>query len=274
MPVGAGMAVADPLAQVAQVKDTLDNYRLTVSLSNITIQSVPNMAAAPLVREGYITATSTLGVQCTKGPCPEVLSSWLVLSAQVGCPTDLSEGIDLVPQSTLTAGLPPGLSLGQLLPNDPTGITNIAIAPTAASSLGALKVQLGPGSITDVAVGTMAFPAGPQELGPLKEAASLAKEVRKNLTVFNDDPIRQEKVANGIKDVGKRITEVLDRKAEDGLAVNVQNRHIVVQRTGDLGEPTTAACGGPVAIRLYANAVVTTRTSSDKVSVYSDILNL
>ena len=64
--LSAGVAVADPpnLEDVHQSTDyPLDGWRLHVSLENMSITSVPNMAATAFTREAFISATATVWVE-------------------------------------------------------------------------------------------------------------------------------------------------------------------------------------------------------------------
>lgn len=289
VPLGTGTAGADP---VVQEKDTIGGYHLRLSMDPIAIQSVPNMAAAPLVREGFISATSRLEVTCRQEnkvqECPEdPISTTLELRAQVGCPFDLSGGLPLQPGANLSSSIP-GLNLGQLFPNDPTGITNIALTPTVQNlGLGQLNVTLKPGFINDFDLGVQNIPASQPELDSLQKAVDLAQVVQNNLDRIkmsaeqSRDAKTQSEVDNTQQDiysVRQRTESILNRKAtgqDGGLTVSVQNRHIVVDRHTDVNKDTWGACGGPVAIRLYAVGTITAttngKTSSDKVNIYSDI---
>lgn len=277
-PLGGGVAVADPAVQEQM---TSQGYRLKLSLDDVTIQSVPNMAAAPLVREGYVTATAKLEIKCPEPKEPEkdcagtkkpgIVGSYLTLAAQVGCQEDLNTGISLAPNATVDAGVP-GIGLGQLLPNDPTDITNIGIAPTVNSDIGALEVKIRPGSITDFALGDISTPAV-AALGPLKGFAEFAKDLQGRLALI-PDPAEKQRAGDQIAAIGKGIQSVLNRRPEDGMVVSVLNRHIVVDRRTDKDGNTWGACAGPVAIRMFASAVVTTATTVDNVHVFSDIRTL
>jgi len=267
--VGGGVATADPLAQE---KDTSSGgYRMRLSMQDVTIQSVPNMAAAPLVREGYITATAMLGVTCKEGEgkCPEqVVRAALEVSAQVGCPIDLSGGIELQPQATLDLGLPN--SLGALLPVG-GDITTINIAPTLQNvGPGPIRALIKPGYIDDIRLEFKNIPPTTSELDALDKAAELAVAV--NNAIPDEKRQGPDGVQSDLAAVGQRIEAVLNRKVTDGdLVASIQNRHIVVDRNVVTGD---GACGGPVAIRLHAQGTMSTVRSSDKVDIYSDILSL
>ena len=64
--LSGGVAVADSpnLENVSdQFKDTPDGWRLQVSLYNMTITSVPNMAATAFTREAFVSATAEVWVE-------------------------------------------------------------------------------------------------------------------------------------------------------------------------------------------------------------------
>jgi hypothetical protein len=93
--VGSGIAVAEPLplADVSRSAHTDDGWHLSASLTNMTINSVPNMAATAFTREGFVTGKGTVTID-GDGVVP-VNSGTLVLGVQLGCQIDLSEGLDL-----------------------------------------------------------------------------------------------------------------------------------------------------------------------------------
>jgi hypothetical protein len=94
--VGGGVAAADPVdvAEVNRSVDTVDGYHLSASLTKMTINSVPNMAATAFTREGFITATVTATVD-DNGNAP-VNTVKLKLFAQVGCQIELTQGATLL----------------------------------------------------------------------------------------------------------------------------------------------------------------------------------
>jgi hypothetical protein len=93
--MGGGVAAADrlPVADVTQSANTDDGWNLSSSLTNMTINSVPNMAATAFTREGFVTGKATATID-GDGDVP-VNSGTLVLGVQLGCQIDLSEGVDL-----------------------------------------------------------------------------------------------------------------------------------------------------------------------------------
>ena len=158
LPLGGGVAAAAPLtlAYVEQSKATIEGWKLTVSLAEATINSVPNMAATAIVREGFITATAKLAVeprpvpgQDTAGMADKDAITTLTLFAQLGCQVNVASGVNLTFDPELTSSLP-NLDLTPT-PDD------IAIAPTV--QLGPqLSVSLTPGEITSQNLVEMIYP--------------------------------------------------------------------------------------------------------------------
>jgi hypothetical protein len=195
--------------------------------------------------------------------CPDVVLASLSVFAQVGCPMDLSGGLQNIgPTGSFTAGLPP--TLGALVP--PNGdLTRIAIAPTLSGlGPGNPAVSVLPGSITDVPIGFKNVPATEKDLQQLYSLTNLAAQVQK--LAGNDPGVQQN-----LQAVGQRVEAVLNQKATDpdGLVISLKNRHMVVDRFS-----AETACGGQVAIRLYATGTIKTSTSSDKLDIYGDIYTL
>ena len=58
------MAAADPLpvADVTQSAETDDGWHLSVALTRMTINSVPNMAATAFTREGFVTGKAAAAI--------------------------------------------------------------------------------------------------------------------------------------------------------------------------------------------------------------------
>jgi hypothetical protein len=92
---GTAVAHAERIAvpDVVRTTTTVDGYRMTLAMTEARIDAVPNMAAAPLAKEGYLSARVTLAVE-GEGGVP-VNTGELVIGAQLGCQVDLSEGLDL-----------------------------------------------------------------------------------------------------------------------------------------------------------------------------------
>jgi len=115
--VGNAVASADPvgLEDVAQSADTIDGWHVSVSLANMTINPVANMADTAFSKEGFITATATATL-AGAGTQP-VNSGILRLSVQLGCQTDLRGGMDVsitvIPAVSVALG--PGEIYGEQL---------------------------------------------------------------------------------------------------------------------------------------------------------------
>jgi hypothetical protein len=96
---GGGVAAADPvsLPDVSQRTETIDHYILSAELTDVTINSVPNMAATAFTREAYVSATAKetidgSGVPVIAGTKLPVTGGKLTLALMVGCQIDLSGG--------------------------------------------------------------------------------------------------------------------------------------------------------------------------------------
>ncbi|WP_448387376.1 MspA family porin [Mycolicibacterium sp. XJ1904] len=129
--VGNGAAAAEPLpiADVTRSAYTGDGWQLSSSLTNMAVNSVPNMAATAFTREGFVTGKATAAIHGA-GIVP-VNSGVLVLGVQLGCQIDLSQGMDLgvSNESDLVASQP----FEDLLPY--------------------ISITLRPGSITSLSLG-------------------------------------------------------------------------------------------------------------------------
>jgi hypothetical protein len=142
LPLGIGSAAADPLpvADVTQSADTDDGWHLSAALTNMTINSVPNMAATAFTREGFVSGKAIATID-GNGAIP-VNSGLLVFGLQLGCQIDLSEGGSI--SGGGDAGI--GLGLGNIVSNDTSG--------PYADINGNVSVNLLPGTITNVGLGT------------------------------------------------------------------------------------------------------------------------
>lgn len=79
---------------------------LSATLTRMTINSVPNMAATAFTREGFVTGKAAASIDGTGGVAGN--SGILVLGLQLGCQVDLSEGARVAisgstPASTATS---------------------------------------------------------------------------------------------------------------------------------------------------------------------------
>jgi hypothetical protein len=106
--VGDGLARAAPLpmADVTQSAVTDDGWHVSASLSKMTVNSVPNMAATALTREGFVTGEASVTID-GNGKLP-VTSGQLILGVQLGCQVDLSQGGNFTLGGDAGIGLDPG----------------------------------------------------------------------------------------------------------------------------------------------------------------------
>lgn len=294
LPVVGGVAGAVPAPQVKE----LDGYRVTLSLEDVAIQSVPNMAAAPLVRESFITATSKLNVVCTSdqgsgqtgaeskihpvdSACKDnpITEAKLSMTAQVGCPLDLSSGVTTGLSPEFTSSLPFQGILQSILPPPtptptpgPTDLTDIAIAPDAQITPQA-QVNLLPGYIRDVSLGDMGYPADQKVTAPAASQLNLAQQaadlIPKESASTAEGPAKTSG-ADTIKSFEKRAVALFKPLGGDPLVISVQNFHMEV----DQAENNLAICGGVVAVRIYAQATITTAKSYATVDIYGDIYTI
>lgn len=132
---GTGVAQAERvlLPDVAQFSDTVDGWRFTLTMTELRVDAVPNLATSQFTREGFVTAKATATIE-GEGDL-SVNSGYLVLGAQLGCQTDVSEGLEL--------GFDPDLDTFDLNEND---IVDFNIFPEIGTKLKA-------GTITVVGLG-------------------------------------------------------------------------------------------------------------------------
>ncbi|WP_327114330.1 MspA family porin [Nocardia sp. NBC_01730] len=126
---------------------TEDGWDLRVTTTAASLDRVPNLAATPFTREGFVSLTATADISGT-GQQPVDAGS-LTLGYQIGCQVDVSTGVAV------------GLS-GLIGPN--VGIT---VAPTPGLNVGgsalavpSISVNPKPGAITALPFGTKTL-AGP-----------------------------------------------------------------------------------------------------------------
>lgn len=107
------MAAADPLpvADVTQSAETDDGWHLSVALTRMTINSVPNMAATAFTREGFVTGKAAAAIDGNGAVA--VNSGALVFGVQLGCQVDLTEGGSV--SFGGDAGISPGFNGSNLL---------------------------------------------------------------------------------------------------------------------------------------------------------------
>lgn len=93
--LGAGFANAERLLlpDVTQFSDTVDGWRFTLTMSEMRVDAVPNLASSPFTKEGFVTAKATATIEGA-GDLP-VNTGSIVLGVQLGCQVDVSEGLEL-----------------------------------------------------------------------------------------------------------------------------------------------------------------------------------
>src|ERR1700757_3427563 len=111
--LSCGVAAADPVpvADVTRSADTDDGWHLSDTLTNMTIDSVPNMAATLLTKEAFVSGKALAKID-GDGNIP-VNSGTLLLGVQLGCQLDLSQGGNIGLSGN--EGLSPGFGSGSNL---------------------------------------------------------------------------------------------------------------------------------------------------------------
>jgi hypothetical protein len=185
-----------PVADVSQSADTDDGWHVSASLSKMTVNSVPNMAATALTREGFVTGEASTKIDGDGKAA--VNSGDLILGVQLGCQVDLSQGGNF----SLGADAGIGANVGN-------GIGLSGLGPSAYADIDpSISVNILPGNITTVGLGKKAL------------------------------------------------------KGRNG-EITVHDAHVKVD-----------GCGGPVVIRFFAYAGISTDDADDSVNAYGDILTL
>jgi hypothetical protein len=145
--VGCGVAAADPvpIADVTRAADTDDGWHLSAELTDMTINSVPNMAATTFTKEAFITGKAVAKID-GNGTSP-VNSGNLLLGVQLGCQLDLSQGGNLGLNGDIGiggGGFGSGTNLLQALgPNAQIGFNgSINLLPGNINTLGLGKLSL------------------------------------------------------------------------------------------------------------------------------------
>ncbi|SDD44085.1 MspA protein [Mycolicibacterium neoaurum] len=92
---GTGLARAERLLlpDVSQSSNTVDGWRFTLTMTELRVDAVPNLATSQFAKEGFVTAKATATVE--GDGAVSVDSGYLVLGVQMGCQTDVSEGLEL-----------------------------------------------------------------------------------------------------------------------------------------------------------------------------------
>lgn len=93
--VGTGVADAERLLlpDVAQFSDTVDGWRFTLTMTELRVDAVPNLATSPFTKEGFVTAKVAATIEGAGDV--SVNSGSVVLGVQLGCQVNVGDGIDL-----------------------------------------------------------------------------------------------------------------------------------------------------------------------------------
>jgi MspA len=199
--VCCGVAAADPVpvADVTQSADTDDGWHLSATLTEQSVNSVPNMAGTGFTREAFITGKAVANIDGDGNLA--VNTGDLVFGVQLGCQVDLSQGGNV--------GLSGGASSSSNFFGSGTSLASIlsSIIPSPNISPNG-SLNLLPGNIKTLGLGT------------------------------------------------KKLT---GRMGE----ITVHDAHIKVD-----------GCGGPVVVRFFAYAQISTDKSDDSVNTFGDILSI
>ncbi|WP_280825324.1 MspA family porin [Mycobacterium sp. OTB74] len=128
-----------PMAPQVYTKVSRDGWHMQIKISDESINSVPNLAAAVNSREGFVTASGT--ATATGGSSP-ITDSIFILGYQLGCQSDVSTGLQLGG----TAGVAPAASIG----------STTAIGGTAGIA-GFVQTVVQPGVIVDLPLANMSL---------------------------------------------------------------------------------------------------------------------
>lgn len=147
--VFCGVAAADPVPvdDATHSENTDDGWTLTTSLTNMTINSVPNMAATPLTKEAFVSGKAMAKID-GDGKVP-VNTGDLLMGVQLGCQLDLSQGGNIGLSADIGFGLGgtgTGTGVG-------TGLLS-ALGPTADISPNG-SINLLPGNINTLGLGKL-----------------------------------------------------------------------------------------------------------------------
>lgn len=137
---GGATANADELADKSRSVITENGWELRVTKTSEIIDRVPNLAAAPLSREAFVSLTAVVDVT---GDSPAPVNTGKVdVGYQLGCQTDVTTitttlATTIGPNAAVIVGPVPGVSLGG-----------------TATATPSFSLVVRPGSITDIPLGT------------------------------------------------------------------------------------------------------------------------
>ncbi|WP_454197556.1 MspA family porin [Nocardia sp. Marseille-Q1738] len=137
----AATATADQMADKSRVVGTEDGWELRISKTAEDVQRVPNLAATPFTREGFVTLSAAADIS---GEGREAVNSGtLQLGYQIGCQADVSNGLTvgisaaIGPNAMVTVAPSPGLAVGG-----------------SALALPNMSTTIKPGTISTITLGT------------------------------------------------------------------------------------------------------------------------
>ncbi|MFD0362764.1 MspA family porin [Nocardia sp. GCM10030253] len=140
----AATATADQLADKSRSISTEDGWDLQISKTAEDVQRVPNLAATPFTREGFVSLSAAADIS---GEGRAAVNSGTVqLGYQIGCQADVTNGLSLGlsaaigPNAMVTVVPQPGLAVGGsalVLPN--------------------ISATIKPGTISSITLGTKAL---------------------------------------------------------------------------------------------------------------------
>ena len=147
-----GVAAADPVAidDVTRTADTDDGWTLSATLTSMTINTVPNMAATPLTKEAFISGKAVAKID-GDGKVP-VNSGNLLMGVQMGCQLDLSQGGNIGLSGDFASNLSAGSNLisdlGPAMNINPNGSINLLPGNINTLGLGKLALKGRTGEVT------------------------------------------------------------------------------------------------------------------------------
>lgn len=121
---------------------TDDGWTLELLASNMSANSVPNLATTAFSREGFVSAKVT-GTVSGAGTTA-VKTGYVEQGLQIGCQIDVSSGLGL--------GLGPGLSLGPSVGVSISGVPSVNVGVNASVNP-SIQATIAPGTITTIPLG-------------------------------------------------------------------------------------------------------------------------
>jgi hypothetical protein len=143
--VSGGVAAADPNQSVF----TDDGYHFSASLTDVNINSVPNMAATAYTREAFVSAKAMEVIDASQilvNNFP-VNGGKLDMAVQLGCQIDLSSGASI------------GVGTDQTISLTSVAGDFFSALPTISDFVPNLNINLLPGKITFVRIGRQEVPS-------------------------------------------------------------------------------------------------------------------